>query len=182
MTSFIDGTCISRLSIICMDIILKDRTFQDLPSVMILYNRVDLMLPLHLPLRTFVINFLRDRYPLLLDAYGSDEMARIFHAEDLELFRTAYEDHLNAKARFASLTGTVLEPTRTGHYSKSDDGFYPLEALLQGSVWPSEVDCRRREQYLSSDDFVKVFKMTKEEFCAKKQFVRDRLKKEQKLY
>jgi hypothetical protein len=173
---------ISSLSLICMDVILTNSAFRDLTAVLTIYRRVDLMLPLHLPLRTFVIGFLRDRYPMLVESYGRDEMASIFHGEDLELFQAAFDDQCHAKARFASLKGTVLERSPTSKGCKSDDGYYPLEALLQGRAWPSDVDYSKREQYLSPEDFVRVFKMTKEEFGSKKQFVRDRLKRDYKLF
>ena len=65
---------------------------------------------------------------------------------------------------------------------KSEDGFYPLEALKQGVEWPKEVNPAKREQFLSPDDFEKVFNMSKEDFNKLDKFKRERLKKEQSLF
>lgn len=47
----------------------------------------------------------------------------------------------------------------------SDDelrtGEYPLRALVQGVAWPSDVDPTCREEYLSDQEFLRVFSMTK---------------------
>jgi hypothetical protein len=42
--------------------------------------------------------------------------------------------------------------------------FYPYEVLVQKENLPSEVNIAKREDYLSDDDFLKVFKMQREDF------------------
>ena len=63
-----------------------------------------------------------------------------------------------------------------------ESGFYPIEALVEGVLWPQDVVTTKREEYLSPDDFQKVFKMNKEAFAKLANHVKTRLKKEKKLF
>lgn len=59
---------------------------------------------------------------------------------------------------------------------------YPLERLLSGSEWPEGIDHTQREKYLSDEDFVKTFGLTKSEFDALPAWKKNSLKKEKKLF
>ena len=63
-----------------------------------------------------------------------------------------------------------------------ESGFYPIEALVEGVLWPSDVVSTKREEYLSPNDFEIVFKMNKEAFLKLANHVKTRLKKEKKLF
>lgn len=118
---------------------------------------------------------------MLYEKYGYDELKLVFLPEHFERFESERKQALEIKNRMASLKGTIIEPVRIACH-KTEDGSYPLEALVQGAAWPSDVDPSKREEYLSDTDFASVFKMTKLDFRQKDKFVRLRLKKEHKLF
>jgi hypothetical protein len=60
-----------------------------------------------------------------------------------------------------------------------DGTTYTLVDLRQRNV-PKDIDWKNREQYLSDDDFVKAFGLTKSEFAKQPKWKRDKLK--QSLY
>ena len=67
--------------------------------------------------------------------------------------------------------------------SSSTDSFYhTYDALIQGREWPAGVDPAKREQYLSPDDFFKIFKMSKSAFSTLDQHKKIRIKKEVRLF
>jgi hypothetical protein len=122
-------------------------------------------------------------FPILLTKYKLDDIKLFLDLEDFEQLQKEYDEMMYIKARFNSLKGTVLEPTQhKNNMSKSESGFFPVEALRQGSVWPAEVDPVRREDFLSPEDFFAVFKMSKEEFACLDKFKRVRIKKEVMLF
>ena len=60
--------------------------------------------------------------------------------------------------------------------------YYPYDALIQGRDWPVGVDPSKREQYLSPEDFYKIFKMPITVFNALDKHKKIRLKKEVRLF
>lgn len=58
--------------------------------------------------------------------------------------------------------------------------YTPLSLI--GKQWPANVNPSAREQFLSPEDFLKVFNMTKEEFNNEAKFVRLRMKKDVGLF
>jgi hypothetical protein len=171
------------LSTICSGSILKSSKFKSLDGVMNIYIKLDL-LPIYENVRSFARRFLADRYPMLVEKFGREELQFIFSEEDILKFEAELDASAKVKHRFSSLKGTVLEPTvlTVVQAKAAEDGSYPIESLLQGAAWPSDVDPSRREQYLSSESFWKVFGMSKEAFNSQDKFVRMRMKKECKLF
>jgi len=84
------------------------------------------------------------------------------------------------KERFSYLKGTILERKNIKITQLCDT--YPLELLVEGVSWPSNVDVTKREQYLDDDAFYRVFKVTKEDFQKLAKHVKQRLKKEHGLF
>jgi hypothetical protein len=118
---------------------------------------------------------------MLLTKHSLEEIKDILDLEDFVALQKEYDEMMYIKARFNSLKGTVLEPTEY-NTTKSESGFYPVEVLRQGSIWPAEVDPTRREEFLSPADFFTVFKMSKDEFACLDKFKRVRIKKDVMLF
>ena len=174
---------IPSLSDMCLEIMLTSPKFKTLESLLTIYTKIDSSNPSFQPIRAYVMKLLSERYPMLLDKYGHNEMSLIFSPEDLEQFDAELNRAMEIKKRFSSLKGTVLDPVSSHVEQKRlQDGCYPLSALLQGAAWPNDVDPSRREQYLSDSEFLSVFKMSKAEFNEKDKFVRLRLKKQHNLF
>jgi len=166
---------------ICIACIKHSPKYKTLEGLLLLYNKLDLNNPSFRCIVDFIMKGLNDKYPMLHEKYGIEEMRLIFSPPDLEHFEKERLVLVDIKNRLAYLKGTVIQPD-IKEFKPSEDGFYPIEALIQGVTWPSNIDPANREKFLSEADFVKVFKMTKEEFYNKDKFVRMRLKKEHKLF
>ena len=166
---------------VCIDCIKHSHKYKTVEGLLLLYNKLDLSNPSFRCITDFIMKGLNDKYPMLHEKYGIEEMKLIFSPADLAHFEKERQTLVDIKNRVAYLKGTVIQPDAK-EFKPSEDGFYPIEALVQGVTWPSNVDPANREKFLSEADFVKVFKMTKEEFYNKDKFVRMRLKKEYKLF
>lgn len=170
-----------KLSQICTDCIKNSSKFKSIEGLMQIYSKLDSCDPLYSEIRIHAVQKLAERYPMLREKYGIEEMKLIFSPEDLDNFEKELKDSQEIKSRFAHLKGTVLAPVERV-VAQTEDGCYPIDALIQGAAWPSDVDPSKRESYLSDKDFLAVFKMTKSEFAEKDKYVRLRLKKEHKLF
>lgn len=166
---------------ICIECIKNSPKFKTLEGMLRLYYKLDLSNPAFRCIAEFVMKGLNDKYPMLHEKYGIEEMKLIFSPEDLDHFEKERHVLLDIKNRLAYLKGTVIQPD-IKDFKRTEEGCYPIEALLQGAAWPSDVDPANREKYLSEVDFAKVFKMSKEDFYNKDKFMRMRLKKEYKLF
>ena len=174
---------IPTLSEICCTTMISAPQLRTIEALLSLYSKLASGNPAFATVREHAVKLLKERYPMLLDKYGHDELALVFSPEDLEMFDADLRASMEIKKRFSSLKGTILEPTKpTEQIKAGEDGFYPLKALQQGVCWPAEVDPTKREQFLSPTEFLTVFKMSKEEFNSKDKFVRMRLKKEHLLF
>ena len=91
----------------------------------------------------------------------------------------------NHLKKLYSYTGSVLEAKEYSPANDEEhafDGFYPLEALVQGIKWPQGVDPTNREKYLSDTDFESLFGMTKSSFQQIDKYKRIELKKKHLLF
>ena len=80
-----------------------------------------------------------------------------------------------------SVVGSSFVPKdEPSSFQGSLDKFYPLTDLQQKKV--QGIDDSRREQYLSPDDFVASFKMSKEEFAKLPKWRRDQAKRNLNLF
>mmetsp|Transcript_15844 Transcript_15844/g.26488 ORF Transcript_15844/g.26488 Transcript_15844/m.26488 type:complete len:195 (+) Transcript_15844:197-781(+) len=174
----------ASLTEICTDCIIKSNKYKTVEAVLSIYCKLDSGNPVFTKARAFSKGILRERYSMWLEKFGYDELSTVINPEDLEMFDIAHREYLAVKKRFSELKGTVLAPIEYSSdiIKRRDDGTYPIEVLLQGAAWPTDVDPAKREQYLSNDDFKHIFGITKEEFNNKDKFVRVRLKKEHKLF
>jgi hypothetical protein len=165
----------------CLECIKRAPKYRTTEGLLSIYATLDSGNPQYEQVRAFAKRALLDRYPMLVERYGIDEMRLIFDPEDVEVFERERQGRLEVKKVFSSLKGTVLEPAGA-KLAPRDDGSYPLEVLLQGASWPEGIDCSKREQYLSDSEFESVFKMSKADFAQKDKFVRMRMKKEHRLF
>ena len=172
---------VPSLTELCLDSIKKSTYFRSTEGLLSIYATLDSGNPTYFATREYAVRSIQERYPMLLEKYGLEEMKLIFDSHDLERFETARLKNLEVKKVFSSLKGTVIEPLNNSTKIRAD-GTYPIEALLQGCAWPEGIDTSKREQYLSEEDFIQVFGMTKQEFNNKDKFVRLRLKKENRLF
>ena len=170
-----------NLAEICMSSIRNSPKFKTLEGLLLIYSKLDSGNPVYADIRGYAIKNLCERYPMLYDKYGVEEMKLIFSPEDFERFEQERLNSLEIKNRFAYLKGSIIEPV-VKDVKPTEDGCYPIEALVQGAAWPADVDPTKRETYLSESDFAAVFKMSRAEYLSKDKFVRLRLKKEHKLF
>lgn len=77
-----------------------------------------------------------------------------------------------------TLTPEAVQPQRKEVGSK----FHELKKLLTHKKWPTDVDPSERQKWLSPEEFLKTFCMTKEEFEVQPKWKRIRLKKEKGLF
>jgi Villin headpiece domain len=129
-------------------------------------------------------SLLKLRGSLLLECYDEKDLVRCFGEDVVLSLKRINSECIDAKKRMASYrSGTAIERNTFDYQSlDSDTSFYPLEALLTGVTWPAKVDPSRREEFLSPEEFSKVFHMDKIEFSKLAHHVRTRLKKEKKLF
>ena len=165
----------------CIKTIRNNPKCKALECLLAVYSKLDSGNPIYTSVRAYAVQRLGEQYPMLYEKYGFDELKLVFAAEELERFEAERKQALEVKNRFASLKGTIIEPVQIS-CEKTDDGSYPVQVRVQGAAWPADVNPSKREEYLSDQDFVSVFKMTKQELSQKDKFVKLRLKKEHKLF
>eukprot|EP01031_Cornospumella_fuschlensis_P027216 gene27216-32882_t len=171
---------IPSLMDLCIDTLMSKVKPKDVEQMFSICCRVDLNHEKMGRLKTFVIKNIRDLFPFIMERYHREEVESVLEPELFNSLYKAYEDNIKAKRQFASLKGTIIEPASVSFVENSD--FYPISALVQGVKWPANVPADSRENFLSPDDFLKVFGMTKEEFKEQPRFVRIRMKKEKSLF
>eukprot|EP00298_Acanthocystis_sp_HF-20_P005546 c15680_g1_i1.p1 GENE.c15680_g1_i1~~c15680_g1_i1.p1 ORF type:complete len:835 (-),score=375.35 c15680_g1_i1:37-2541(-) len=79
----------------------------------------------------------------------------------------------------SSSSPAAVEQVAPVNYDDPATTSFTYEQLLEK---PATVDPTRREQYLNEADFLKVFKISKTEFNNQKQWKKDQLKKDKKLF
>jgi hypothetical protein len=171
------------LCAICVKTLKKSNYLKTNEHLLRIYTRLDGGNPSFQEIYDVALKELSSRYPMLLHKYGAEEMKLVFREEDRALFEKNLKEEEEIKHRFAYLKGEVIE--RESFVDKLDprpDGTYPLEALLQGVMWPKGIDVAKREQYLSETEFQRIFKMSKDEFNKKDKHFRLRMKKEHGLF
>lgn len=138
----------------------------------------------------------RSFFPSLLSKFGQDYLEDILRKEDFDLFIADVHERENIEKRFSYLRGRDVErcsvhekvvdddmtPTADSVTGEQAEVVYPLNILLQGRAWPTGVDPTRRQDYLSDNDFVSVFKISKSQFSALDKYKRTALKKEVGLF
>ena len=131
-----------------------------------------------------VHRLLKDRASMLLECYDNAELERCFGTDVILSLRKMNVESVDAKKKMANYRkGEVIEREGIGYEEhNSINGFYPIEALAKGVQWPKNVDPTKREEYLSPEDFVTVFKMSKKTFTQLATYVKIRLKKENDLF
>lgn len=131
----------------------------------------------------YLLESIKSRFPFMLEKYGEARLKEILPESDFRSCLTAFQAEQAVKKRVSTLKGTILDPTEVYIDEKyKSSGFYPVEALVQGVKWPSDVDATKREQYLNPEDFVTIFGMSKESFNALPKIKRIELRKLHKLF
>lgn len=126
-------------------------------------------------------SYIRERYAYLEKKYDRQSLVDCLGAEHVEVFEKDLRDRLEAEKRIQQARGSELE--RLSVTTTADEaGFYPYEALRVGVNWPSDVPPQQREQYLSPEEFISIFGMSKETFGALPFYKRIRLKQEKGLF
>lgn len=174
-----ENTPISLVEL-CMEVLLHEKGIDGIEKVLEIYNRVDLRLNKVSKLREHVMKKLHLFFPLLYHRYDVEDLKNLFYEEDWQILYQAYYNTEEAKERFASLKGCILE-RKTVQYDENSE-FYPLEVLVQGVIWPSKVNPSRREAFLSDHDFECVFGLSKEAFYKLPKHIQERKKKEKLLF
>ena len=93
-----------------------------------------------------------------------------------------YHTTINTPTFNTSSTSSNITVPDIEMSSSSTSLYHPYDALVQGRDWPAGVNPAKREQYLSPDDFYKVFKMSLTAFNALDNYKKIRLKKEVRLF
>jgi hypothetical protein len=168
---------------ICINTIIKCKYFTTMSEAHRVYNSVLIHLPEYEKLKKYLLNVFQKDFPRYLLEIGEEELESNFDAETFSFLKRQHEEQEKIKARFASLKGTIIERKEVKlELVSSREGFYPLEALLDGMAWPSDVDPTKREQHLHPEDFYAIFNMSKEEFKSLPKYKRDRIKKDKRLF
>lgn len=165
---------------LCIDTLISKVKPKNVEQMFAICSRVDLNHEKMGRLKAFVVKNIRDYFPFIMERYHRNEVESVLEPDLFNSLYTAYEENLKVKRQFASLKGTIVEPAFVGYIENSE--FYPLSTLVQGVKWPANVQAHCRENFLSPDDFCKVFGMTKEAFQEQPRFVQVRMKKEKKLF
>lgn len=131
-----------------------------------------------------VHRLLKDRASMVLECYDSAELERCFGPDIILSLRKMNVESVDAKKKMANYRkGEVIEREGIGYGEhNSINGFYPVEALMKGVQWPKNVDPTKREEYLTPEEFVTVFKMSKKTFSQLATYVKIRLKQENDLF
>jgi hypothetical protein len=184
---------IPTLSRLCEDKIMKS-SLHDMMTTFAALKYTDLY---HIKSRLH--DYLKTRFSLLIVRYDKETLIDVFtegeytkmhdkmnerlQAEKLMKVRSSGNvlEAINANTIITSLSSTSTT-TKSVHLTNSVDGYYPYEALLQGMIWPTDVDPSKREQYLSENEFHEIFHMSKNEFMSLRNHLQIRLKKEKLLF
>lgn len=174
------AVAIPSLMDLCIDTLITKVKPNNIEQMFAISSRVDLNHEKMGRLKAFVLKNIRDYFPFIMERYHRSDVEAILDPDLFKSLNVSYEESLKAKRQFASLKGTVIEPVPVRHLENQE--FYPLSALVQGVKWPANVQADCREDFLSPDDFHKVFGMSKEDFQEQPRFIRMRMKKEKNLF
>ena len=179
---------IPKLSKLCEEKLMKG-TLNDLMTAFSALKYTDMD-----DIKSRILDHLKSRFALLIERYEKDALIDLFTEEEYMKMEKKLNDRLQAeKLMKVRSNGNVLEPLKPSSTSTSSltsssksgdgsNGFYPYEMLIQGVVWPTDVDPTKREQYLSNEDFHQIFDISKTDFKALRHHVQIRLKKEKSLF
>jgi hypothetical protein len=179
------------LQALCLQAIDRSNIMHQLTGlVFILENTVDLRLchrcsTAECTICSFGIECQRavsSKYSTLVDKLGFEQICALIGEEEATLLQNQLDERTKVEKRMASYKGSVVVPVAASPECRDSDGKYPYSALVQGAAWPSDVDPTKRELWLSDSEFVTVFGITKTEYLGKDRFMKERLKKEKKLF
>jgi hypothetical protein len=169
---------------LCVQTILHSRHVKlaSVEGTLVIYDRIrNVGWPSFAPLRIELMKRIQNYFPILLQrADNLDDLKNFFLPDDWTPLEQSVRSMDEAKRRMSYLKGSILEREKPAITELSD--YYPLEALLQGLEWPSNVDPANREKCLTDEVFVAVFGRTKESFYQLGKHDRIRLKKEHGLF
>jgi hypothetical protein len=163
---------------LCIDVII--RKVHTLDNILMIATYIDFNNPSMIKLKEVINKKIQNMFPAFLEHYSKEELIDRLGAELYTSLYDQYNNILQAKKQFSNLKGSIIELTRVEYDENSE--YFPLEVLIQGAQWPKKVEVDKRENYLSPEDFHKVFKMTKEQFYKLAKYERIQLKKEKKLF
>jgi hypothetical protein len=132
------------------------------------------------PILTIIHQQAFSYFPLLRTKHPMEELKAMFCWIDWDAIQKTLDEIELTKTRFVQMKGEVLERPVVPFDPNAKT--FPYAALKAGVAWPLAVDPTKREDFLSDDDFVGIFKMTRADFKALPKFKRDNLKKDTKLF
>ena len=140
----------------------------------------------------YFIKYVEDRYAFFLDRFGVDVLSQSIREDDLSRMQRLLDERILLENRLRQAKGeiipsnicdsTSIQTINDGENPKKIDGYFTFSQLLQGVIWPPNIDPTKREQLLSDTEFYSVFGMSKLEFRALDKFKQIQLKKEKKLF
>ena len=126
---------------------------------------------------------LEDRFDVLLVRYAEELVKSILGEEGFARASSRRNARLEAEKKLSAYRrGSALEPKSVEGETIREDGSVPYSQLIAGVAWPSVVAPNRREQYLSEDEFLRVFCMSRSDFNQLDKIKRERLKKSKNLW
>jgi hypothetical protein len=142
-------------------------------------------------LREDCLSSIRFLYDFFREIADQSYLRQLCGDEEVMKLEQVYKEKHRSR-RYLRQEGKVIEKTDTP-FSNSvlipeDNNLsisatcFPYEALKAGVKWPKNVDPTRREDWLSEQDFLRLFKMTRTEFKSLNRFKCERIKKELLLW
>jgi len=132
-------------------------------------------------IKASLTNSFMDVFPVLRDRYSRESLVDFLGESIYSKLENDYDNVQKDIRYIKSMQGDVVD-REIVECHKDEHGCYPYNALKCGVEWPKDVIVTKREQYLSDEEFLTVFKMSKEEFNLKDKLIKLRLKKELGLF
>ena len=130
-----------------------------------------------------ILTLLKQRGSMLFDCYDEEELEKCFGGDVISSLKNLNVECIAAKKTMANYRGgKAIEREVCNLEDSAQTGYFPIAALLAGVSWPKNVNPSKREEYLTSDDFFRVFLMSKEDFKLLPMHVRTAMKKSKKFF
>lgn len=130
-----------------------------------------------------ILTLLKQRGSMLFDCYHENELEKCFGEDVISSLKNLNVECIAAKKTMANYRGgKAIEREVCQYESSLETGCFPIKALLAGVSWPRNVDPSKREEYLTAEDFFKVFQMRFEDFKALPMHVRVAIKKNKNFF
>lgn len=130
-----------------------------------------------------ILTLLKQRGSMLFDCYDEEELEKCFGGDVISSLKNLNVECIAAKKTMANYRGgKAIEREVCNIEHNAQTGYFPIAALLAGVSWPTNVNASKREEYLTADDFFKVFSMSKEDFKLLPMHVRVAMKKTKKFF